>query len=163
MFVLAGHESIPYTWYTLLWRVLRTKCVFLPCCQPLFKLDHWYVGQSYRKIIYRPTTSLCGGVYRKRMYQRYCKSYNKYKTVRQTTYYRIGTCVYYCVWLRGPIGQSRLSTCPLHTNSGCGKERRILIGPWCSAKAAPVRNYLEVYWPCAGGLSAVNAIGTQFA
>ena len=24
-----------------------------------------------------------------------------------------------------------------------------------------VRNYLEVYSPCAGGLSAVNAIGTQ--
>ena len=23
-----------------------------------------------------------------------------------------------------------LSTCPLHTNSGCGKERRIFIGPW---------------------------------
>ena len=23
-----------------------------------------------------------------------------------------------------------LSTCLLHTNSGCGKERRILIGPW---------------------------------
>ena len=23
-----------------------------------------------------------------------------------------------------------LSTCPLHTNSGCGKERRTLIGPW---------------------------------
>ena len=22
------------------------------------------------------------------------------------------------------------STCPLHTNSGCGKESRILIGPW---------------------------------
>ena len=22
-------------------------------------------------------------------------------------------------------------------------------------------NYLEAYWPCAGGLSAVNAIGTQ--
>ena len=22
-------------------------------------------------------------------------------------------------------------------------------------------NYLEVYWPCAGGLSAVNAIGTH--
>ena len=22
--------------------------------------------------------------------------------------------------------------------------------------------YLEVYWPCAGGLSAVNAIGTQW-
>ena len=23
-----------------------------------------------------------------------------------------------------------LSTCPLHTNSECGKERRKLIGPW---------------------------------
>ena len=23
-----------------------------------------------------------------------------------------------------------LSTCPVHTNSGCEKERRILIGPW---------------------------------
>ena len=57
--------------------------------------------------------------------------------------------------------QPVLSACPFHTNSGCGKERRILIGPWWSAKAAPVRNYLEVYWPCAGGLSAANAIGTQ--
>ena len=28
-------------------------------------------------------------------------------------------------------------------------------------KATLVRNYLEVYWPCAGGLSAVSAIGTQ--
>ena len=29
--------------------------------------------------------------------------------------------------------------------------------------AAPVTgiNYLEEYWPCAGGLSAVNVIGTQ--
>ena len=54
-----------------------------------------------------------------------------------------------------------LSTCPLHTKSGCGKERRTLIGPWRPAKAALVRNYLEVYWPCAGGLSVVNAIGTQ--
>ena len=27
--------------------------------------------------------------------------------------------------------------------------------------AAPGRNYLEAYWPCVGGLSAVNAIGTQ--
>ena len=54
-----------------------------------------------------------------------------------------------------------LSTYPLHTNSGRGKERRILIGPWGPAKAALVRNYLEVYWPRTGGLSAVNAIGTQ--
>ena len=30
-----------------------------------------------------------------------------------------------------------------------------------AAKAALVRNYLEVHWPRAGGLSAVNAIGTQ--
>ena len=55
----------------------------------------------------------------------------------------------------------RYSICPLHTYSGCGKERRILIGPWCPAKAALVRNYLEVYWPCASGLSVVDAIGTQ--
>ena len=41
------------------------------------------------------------------------------------------------------------------------QERRILNGPWGPAKAALVRNYLEVYWPCAGELSAVNAIGTQ--
>ena len=27
--------------------------------------------------------------------------------------------------------------------------------------SALVRNYLEVYWTCAGGLSAVNAIGTH--
>ena len=54
-----------------------------------------------------------------------------------------------------------LSKCPFHTNSGCGKERRILIGPWGPAKAALVRNYLEVYWPRAGGLSAANVIGTQ--
>ena len=29
------------------------------------------------------------------------------------------------------------------------------------AKAAFVRNYLEVYWPYGGGLSAVKAIDTQ--
>ena len=61
-------------------------------------------------------------------------------------------------WVITPV----LSTCPLHTNSGCGKERRILIGPWGPAnKAALVRNYLQIYWPCSGGLLAVNAIGTQ--
>ena len=36
-------------------------------------------------------------------------------------------------------------TCPHYTNSGCGKERRILFGPWWPAKAALVRNYLKVY------------------
>ena len=30
-----------------------------------------------------------------------------------------------------------------------------------TARVALVRRYLEVYWPCVGGLSAVNAIGTQ--
>ena len=31
---------------------------------------------------------------------------------------------------RGEINPPVLSTCPLHTNSGCGKERCILFGPW---------------------------------
>ena len=60
-----------------------------------------------------------------------------------------------------------LSTCynhfiPIIVIVGVGKERRILInGPWRPVKPALVRNYLEVYWPRAGGLSAVNAIGTH--
>ena len=29
-------------------------------------------------------------------------------------------------WVR----KMELSTCPFYTNSGCGKDRRILIGPW---------------------------------
>ena len=45
------------------------------------------------------------------------------------------------------------------------KSRRQPVGciSWSivPAKAALVRNYFEVYWPCARGLSAVNAIGTQ--
>ena len=49
---------------------------------------------------------------------------------------------------------------PTSSIVGVGK-RRILTGPWGPAKAALVRNYLEIYWPRAGGLSAVNAIGTQ--
>ena len=46
---------------------------------------------------------------------------------------------------------------------GVGKRGAYLLvhGDLPSAKAAPVPNYLEVHWPCAGGLSAVNAIGTQ--
>ena len=54
-----------------------------------------------------------------------------------------------------------LSTCLHLTKSGCGKERRTLTGPWRPFKAALVRNYLVVYWPCGRGLSAVNAIATQ--
>ena len=76
---------------------------------------------------------------------------------RYTKYERIFDSFEIQVDVQPPV----LSTCPLHTKSGCGKERRILIGPWGSAKAAPVRNYLEGHWPFAGGLSAVNAIGTQ--
>ena len=34
------------------------------------------------------------------------------------------------------------STCPLHTNSGWGKERRILIGPWIPV--APVAQRMPV-------------------
>ena len=63
------------------------------------------------------------------------------------------------IYMRGC--QSGTWSCPLHINSECEKERRILLGPWRPAKAAPVWDYFEVYWPCAGGFSAVNAIGTQ--
>ena len=43
-----------------------------------------------------------------------------------------------------------------------GKERCTLIGPWRYLKGSTrYWNYLEVYWPCAGRLSAVNAIDTQ--
>ena len=54
-------------------------------------------------------------------------------------------------------------TCPLHTTSGCGKRKAHIN--WSMVKpekAAPItRSTLEDYWPCAGGLSAVNTIGTQ--
>ena len=56
-------------------------------------------------------------------------------------------------YMKSPV----LSTCPLHTGSGCVGKRDMVI----STKVALVRDCLEVYWPCAGGLSAVNAIGTQ--
>ena len=66
-------------------------------------------------------------------------------------------------WCTGTWYPAVLSTCYDHSIPilGVGKERRILIGPWWPAKAALVRNCLEVCWPRAGGLSAVNAIGTQ--
>ena len=45
--------------------------------------------------------------------------------------HRISLPVFVCTttiqrWVFTPV----LSTCPLHTNSGCGKEWRILVGPW---------------------------------
>ena len=42
------------------------------------------------------------------------------------TFYRVIYSVYFTPGVTPPV----LSACPLHTNSGCGKERRILIGPW---------------------------------
>ena len=66
----------------------------------------------------------------------------------------------------GPSSHSRtnrpvLSTCPLYTISGCGKERHINWSMVTCQGSTRYWNYLEVYWPCAGGLSAMNAIGTQ--
>ena len=92
------------------------------------------------------------------------KEHKSYFGKNRTHDFRTSRCAGYLLDHSGDELDSRppvLSTSPLHTNSGCGKERRIIIGPWGFAKAAPVWNYLEVYWPCAGGLSAVNAIGTQ--
>ena len=56
--------------------------------------------------------------------------------------------------------------CPLQTNTvvGVGKERRasivLLVHGDLQNGSTRYWNYLG-YWPCAGGLSAVNAIGTQ--
>ena len=45
---------------------------------------------------------------------------------------------------------------------GVGKERRILIGPWGPAKAAPATGTtLRFTGPVPADSSAVNAIGTQ--
>ena len=48
------------------------------------------------------------------------------------------------------------------TISGCGKrEARIKWSMVTCKSRTRYWNYLEDYWPCAGALSAVNAIGTQ--
>ena len=44
---------------------------------------------------------------------------------------------------------------------GVGKRGVINWSMVTCKNATLVRNYLEVYWPCADGFSAVNAIGTQ--
>ena len=56
-----------------------------------------------------------------------------------------------------------LSTCPVHTNNGCGKrEAQINWSMVVCKEAAPVTGTtFEDYWLCAGGLSAVNAIGVH--
>ena len=42
------------------------------------------------------------------------------------------------------------------------KERRtLLVHGYQQNGSTHYWNYLEAYWPCAGGLSAVNAIDTQ--
>ena len=85
--------------------------------------------------------------------------------IQQYYYYCYSICRYF---LHAQFRVVVLSTCPLQSSSGttlqcynstrlqhsshritallvyrCGKEGRILIGPWWSAKAALVRNYLE--------------------
>ena len=43
-----------------------------------------------------------------------------------------------------------------------GKDRRtLLVHDHLQNGSTRYWNYLEAYWPCAGGLSAVNAIDTQ--
>ena len=75
--------------------------------------------------------------------------------------YTLAVCDDYTCTIHTYIHIAGTFNMPLHSNSGYGKERRIITGSWRPAKAALVRNYLEVYKPCAGGLPAVNAIGTQ--
>ena len=54
------------------------------------------------------------------------------------------------------------STCPLLTNSGCGKREAHINWSMVTCQGSTrYWNYLEDYWPCAGRLSAVNVIGTQ--
>ena len=54
----------------------------------------------------------------------------------------------------------------IHIDSGCSKKKKrethiiwSIVVAWKGSTA--FSNYLEDYWPCAGGLSTVNAIGTQ--
>ena len=80
------------------------------------------------------------------------------------TVYRTLYCIYQVIYFgaKNTINTPIVSAFPLYTDSGCGKERRALIvrGDNCKGSTRS-SNYLEDYWPCAGGLSAVNAIGTQ--
>ena len=54
------------------------------------------------------------------------------------------------------------TTCTLHTSSGCGKKEAHIYCSMVTCQGGPrYWKYLEGYWPCAGGLSAANVIGTQ--
>ena len=59
--------------------------------------------------------------------------------------------------------QNMLKTCHYIPTMGVGKEMHTLIELCETCKDSTRRywNYLGDYWPCTGGLSAVNAIGTQ--
>ena len=58
-----------------------------------------------------------------------------------------------------------LSTCPLHTKngiSGCGKREAHMNWSMVTCKGSTrYWSYLEDYWPCAGGLTAVKSSGTH--
>ena len=55
-----------------------------------------------------------------------------------------------------------LSTWPLHASSGYGKREARIDWPMVVQRQHPLlEHYLKNYWPCAGRLSAANAIGTQ--
>ena len=55
--------------------------------------------------------------------------------------------------------QNRLARPNSPTTVGVEKRCHINWSMVTCQGSALVRNYLEVYWTCAGGLSAVNAIG----
>ena len=59
--------------------------------------------------------------------------------------------------------QNFVSKPKLHTNSRWGKREARKNGSMMIGCKGSTRysNYLEDYWPCAGGLSVGNAIGTQ--
>ena len=52
-------------------------------------------------------------------------------------------------------------TCPLQIDSECGSREGHKKLSMVKLEKATLVNYLEDYWPCAGGLSAGNAIGTR--
>ena len=89
-----------------------------------------------------------------------------HRQVRQACGVKASPIYYYCSGLIMDSGISGehmhlppiLSTCALHISSGCGKrEARI---NWSMVTCQGSNRYWN-HLPCAGGLSAVNAIGTQ--
>ena len=65
--------------------------------------------------------------------------------------------------LRGSLCHTFLVLILIYTDSECGKrEAHKKWGMVVPERAAPVtQTFLRDYWPSAGGLSAVNAMGTQ--